>query len=1122
LSYLAVTRLLPAVRQETAPLAWRDFVAPGFKADMPGKPKYTQQVQQVGADRLQVQTYEVSLRSPARSFGITYSDYPAHVIRATPAEARLNGARDGAVKAVRGRLRSEKRLTLNGFPGRELEIEVGGKGAAVTRLYAVDSRMFILTVGGPDVKPDDPDVKRFLDSFQLQSAGPPPNQVAGQPRPPVQPYQPNPIPMPVRPNQPQPAVPQPPEPPPPPYVPTPVQPVVIKPPALNGDKTVVPLAAPVTDVAVGGAGRYLILHMPNVRRLAVFDANEAKVVREIPVPELQVFFAAGMDKLIVALPQSRQLIRYSLATFQQDATAPLPLKSPCTGVALGSASNGPLLLESRNLGQPGERRFFDIVQMKQVDIAQMVQVGLPNGRVLPPIMARVRLHAAADGSVFTAGHQSFILLKGSGFNTYEVQADTDLLPGPDGRTLYSCGQMFTAQGKALGPNVSSHGHAVWYVPALHGPYYISLNEARAGEPATRTTARRPQVNARGLQFLSLSLHLVGDRRPLVTLPKLDALNGLVNWLSGAAQPLDQHVFLIPDAELLVILPLAKTQLILHRFNLTQLLETAGVDYLFVSSQPPTQFRPGTPLSYQMVVRSKKGGVRYKLESAPSSMTVSPAGLLRWEVPGNFQASEAEVTVTVADVTGQEILHTFKLTNGDHTEAAKGPAATAQPGSHPPAPVAKAPPRLPAPVNPLPITPTPLNEAKVSVTLPGQVGNLCVGGGGRFLILHLPQTHQLAVFDVNEAKVVKYLPITEERVLLAAGMEKLVVVLPDKNLILRWSLTTFQREVIAAVPLSGKVNAVCMGSASAGPLLLTVEGGPTAAFLDIMTMRLLDLPAERGQLPVGAFLRAAADGTVFGMRQGLGGEPHTVALIQLRGGRATARGTGMNSSVLTPSPEGRYIYTGWGVYNDQLQPLFPRPIPRSSGKAFVPATHGPFFMRLDYKQWDRPGGSLAFFITGQEQPFGQLGDVAGVSNEQIAYGTNRDRLTHDQRVHFIPAARLVVSIPATSDRLELHRFDPDEALEKSGMDYLVVTSSPRPVAVKGQSYVYPLVVKSRKGGVQYRLDSGPDGMKVGPDGRLTWDVPADFAEAEVDVILTVRDAAGQEMFHTFKITVTDKG
>src|SRR5262245_12736939 len=74
--------------------------------------------------------------------------------------------------------------------------------------------------------------------------------------------------------------------------------------------------------------------------------------------------------------------------------------------------------------------------------------------------------------------------------------------------------------------------------------------------------------------------------------------------------------------------------------------------------------------------------------------------------------------------------------------------------------------------------------------------------------------------------------------------------------------------------------------------------------------------------------------------------------------------------------------------------------------------------------------------------------------------------------------------------------------------------PPPVARKGGEYSYLIVVKSKKGGVKCRLEAGPPGMKVTADGMLTWAVPADAADGERDVIITVSDGSGQEVFHTF--------
>src|SRR5207244_3136932 len=106
-----------------------------------------------------------------------------------------------------------------------------------------------------------------------------------------------------------------------------------------------------------------------------------------------------------------------------------------------------------------------------------------------------------------------------------------------------------------------------------------------------------------------------------------------------------------------------------------------------------------------------------------------------------------------------------------------------------------------------------------VALPGAVEQLVVGGGGRYIILHLPSKRQLAVFDANEARVVKYLPLAEDAVKIAAGKDKLFVVLLKNNLIVRYNLRTFEKEVTAQFPVPGaEIFVALMGSHSHGPLV----------------------------------------------------------------------------------------------------------------------------------------------------------------------------------------------------------------------------------------------------------------------------------------------------------------
>jgi hypothetical protein len=385
---------------------------------------------------------------------------------------------------------------------------------------------------------------------------------------------------------------------------------------------------------------------------------------------------------------------------------------------------------------------------------------------------------------------------------------------------------------------------------------------------------------------------------------------------------------------------------------------------------------------------------------------------------------------------------------------------------------------------------------------------------------------LAVFDANEAKVVKYLPAADDNVRFAAGQDKLLVALPGERVLQRWSLQTFEREATARIPVAGTVTVLCMGSASHGPLYVGAEldrGRGAVHFLDPATLKAIDVKITKGKLPAdGVYVRASADGTTFGMRNGIGGEPHTVTTVDFHGAKSAAvhQSGGVSGSVLAPSPDGRFAYTAGAVYTSQLTLVHPKELPRNLAKPYLPSAQGKYVMRLDFKQWDKLGGTLVFYLEGDDRQFAQLGGVEGVSNEQIAYGKNRDKLTPDQRVFFVPDAKLVVSIPGSNDRLILHRFDVEKELENSGIDYLVVTSRPETQAVKGEAYRYAMAVKSKKGGVKCTLEAGPDGMKATAEGKLTWDVPKNFGEPMVDVIVKVGDSAGQEVFQTFKVTVKD--
>jgi len=79
-----------------------------------------------------------------------------------------------------------------------------------------------------------------------------------------------------------------------------------------------------------------------------------------------------------------------------------------------------------------------------------------------------------------------------------------------------------------------------------------------------------------------------------------------------------------------------------------------------------------------------------------------------------------------------------------------------------------------------------DQDKTVRALPDTIQDVAVGGGGRFLLCALPKLQQVAVFDANEGRVVKFLSVGSNNFKIAAGMTKLLVALPEPRVLQRWT------------------------------------------------------------------------------------------------------------------------------------------------------------------------------------------------------------------------------------------------------------------------------------------------------------------------------------------------
>ena len=96
---------------------------------------------------------------------------------------------------------------------------------------------------------------------------------------------------------------------------------------------------------------------------------------------------------------------------------------------------------------------------------------------------------------------------------------------------------------------------MWYVPAVSGSHFLRLTETREG------------TGGGAKQVVSISVHKSytnpGKEKttPIGVLPEAD---GIVQFFFSNTLPLDQHLFLIPDAKMLVVLPTTKDKLVLRK------------------------------------------------------------------------------------------------------------------------------------------------------------------------------------------------------------------------------------------------------------------------------------------------------------------------------------------------------------------------------------------------------------------------------------------------------------------------------------------------------------------------------------------------------------------------------
>ena len=150
---------------------WKTFssVSGGFSILTPGTPIEKQLMQETPMGKIFVTTFRINSKSS--SYFIGYNDYPDDFIRRSNINGLLDGARDGSIGNLNGRLLTQHNISVNGYPGREYVAEFmfkkPGDSTVKTRAYLVNNRLFQISVMSIKGEVSVAQQNKFLNSFTL-------------------------------------------------------------------------------------------------------------------------------------------------------------------------------------------------------------------------------------------------------------------------------------------------------------------------------------------------------------------------------------------------------------------------------------------------------------------------------------------------------------------------------------------------------------------------------------------------------------------------------------------------------------------------------------------------------------------------------------------------------------------------------------------------------------------------------------------------------------------------------------------------------------------------------------------------------------------------------------------
>jgi len=152
---------------------WKKYKAEDLAilAYFPGEPERSVQEVPTAVGKLDMHMimYTPTSNDKNMIYSAIRSDYPESQFENVDSsynDTILDGAVNGAVSNVNGTLKSDEKITFNGYPGRSIKISAQGMFLYINA-YLVDSTMFITQVICSPANDGNSDIDKFLNSFDI-------------------------------------------------------------------------------------------------------------------------------------------------------------------------------------------------------------------------------------------------------------------------------------------------------------------------------------------------------------------------------------------------------------------------------------------------------------------------------------------------------------------------------------------------------------------------------------------------------------------------------------------------------------------------------------------------------------------------------------------------------------------------------------------------------------------------------------------------------------------------------------------------------------------------------------------------------------------------------------------